>query len=212
MRIRAMVFAVLFAAICAKPAKAQTPTQERLQQAQASHDTFFDSKENQTLSGCSDEAWALMRYEVDLIHLRKTGPPTTAQEAMDKQTTMYHCDQQAAKAHDVVWKMLLSLFRMQEQGVDFVQEIRKQLEYLERLRYIRELVADAKAKIYEDHLFNSLDQLQARYDNLVARYNTLADSLATVPLPSNYERPRRLQCVATSNHLGEWSTITTDCQ
>jgi hypothetical protein len=62
------------------------------------------------------------------------------------------------------------------------------------------------------HLFDSNEQLQARYDRLVARYNALADSLATVRLQSNYERPRRLHCETTSNHLGQWSTITTDCQ
>jgi len=40
-------------------AAAQTPTQEQIQQAQVSHDRFFDSTENKNLSRCSDEAWTI---------------------------------------------------------------------------------------------------------------------------------------------------------
>jgi predicted transcriptional regulator len=209
MRIKAIVAAVLFAAI---GAKAQAPTQEQINQAVTAQHDFFDSKTNQTLSRCSDEAWALMRYEGELTLLGKKGPQTTAQEVRDKQSTIDKCKGQASKGYDDLWSAIASMLKMQEQGGDLVHEIREQLRYLETLGYVRTLAGGASEKILRDHLYDSHDRLQARYDKLVARYNALADSLAAVPLPSNYERPRRLHCETTSNHLGEWSTITTDCQ
>ena len=91
-------------------------------------------------------------------------------------------------------------------------EIREQFKYLLTLRETQRFAKSASDKIFRDYLEDSYDNLEDRYRKLEARYNALTDSLATLPLPSSYERPRRLHCETTSNHLGEWSTITTDCQ
>jgi len=90
--------------------------------------------------------------------------------------------------------------------------ILEQLTYIETLRYLQELTDGASAKVLRDHLFDTNEQAQHRYSDLVDRYNALVDRLATAPLPSNYQRPTRLRCETTSNHLGEWSTITTVCK
>jgi len=209
MRIRAIVVVGLFAAICAN---AQAPTQEQINQALIAQHDFFDNKTNQTLSRCSDKAWALMRYEGELTLLGKKGPQTTAQEVMEKQSSIDKCKDQAAEGSGDLWSTIASMLKMQEQGGDFVNELREQLKCLEKLSLIQTLAGRASEKIFRDHLYDSQDQLQARYDKLVPRYNAIADSLAAVPLPSTYERPRRLHCETTNNRLGEWSTITTDCQ
>jgi predicted transcriptional regulator len=203
------VAAVLFVAI---GARAQGPTSAQIDRAVTAQHTFFDDQSNRTLSRCSNEAWALMRYEGELALSKKKGSETTAQEVMDKQTSLDECKSQAAAGYDDILTSIASMLKMQEQGGNFVHEIREQLKYLETLNYIQALAEGASEKILRDYLYDSHDELQARYEKLVGRYNALAEGLATVPLPSNYERPRRLHCETTSNHLGEWSTITTNCQ
>jgi hypothetical protein len=200
---------ILLAAI---GAEAQTLTTEQINQAVTTQRAFFDSKTNQTLSTCSDGAWSLIRYESELNLTGKKGPETTAQEVMDKRRIIDDCKSGATRGYNDLWNAVASMLKMQGHGGDFVSEIQKQLGYLETLSYIQTLAEGASEKIFRDYLYASHDQLQTRYDRLVTRYNALAESLASVPLPSSYQRPTQLHCATTSNHLGEWSTITTDCQ
>jgi hypothetical protein len=192
-------------------AAAQAPTQEQIQRAQASRDRFFDSKENQTLSRCSDEAWTIIRQQEQLRLLGKNAPRVESTEVLRTQSTVDACRDQAAKSYDDVWNTLATLLHG-ELSNDDTPFVREQLAYLEKLRQVQEFAANASEKVLSDYLFDANEQLQSKFDRLANRYNALVDQLATVPLPSSYQRPARLHCETTSNHLGEWSTITTDCQ
>ncbi len=192
-------------------AAAQAPTQEQIQEAQVSHDGFFDSKENQTLSNCSDEAWAIIRQQEELVLLGKNGPPIPSTEVTRTQSTIDECRDQAAHSYDGVWHVLATMLHG-ELSTDDTQLVRQQLLYLETLRQVQQFADQALAKVLSDYLFDSNEQLQSKFSGLADRYNALVDQLATLPMPSNYQRPARLHCETTSNHLGEWSTITTDCQ
>jgi len=193
--------------------KAQTPTQQQVQQALASNKAFFDSKQNQVLSGCSIESWRLIRQENELSVIAKEGPRVTADEVTIKQNLIDECRKQAAKAYGNVFDTLIMLLKPNNSQTDNLSHlILEQLTYIETLRYLQELTDGASAKVLRDHLFDTNEQAQHRYSDLVDRYNALVDRLATAPLPSNYQRPTRLRCETTSNHLGEWSTITTVCK
>lgn len=192
-------------------ANAQAPTQEQIQQAQASHDRFFDSKDNQTLSRCSDEAWTIIRQQEELRLLGKNGPWVPSADVMRKQSTIDECRYQATKSYDDVWNTLASLLHGELSNENTLL-VREQLKYLEKLRQVQEFAEAASEKVLSDYLFDSNEQAQSRFDRLADRYNALVDQLATVQLPSSYQRPARLHCETTSNHLGEWSTITTECQ
>jgi hypothetical protein len=128
-----------------------------------------------------------------------------------KQSTIDSCRDQATKSYDYVWNTLATLLHG-ELSNDDTRLVREQLGYLEKLRQVQEFAAAASEKALSDYLFDSKEQLQDRFDKLANRYNALVDQLATVPLPSSYQRPARLHCETTSNHLGEWSTITTECE
>ncbi len=199
---------VLLAAI---GASAQAPTQDQIQQAQASQDRFFDNKENQTLSRCSNEAWAVIRQQEDLRLQGKNGPRVQSTEVLRMQSTIDACGDQAAKSYDDIWNTLAMLLRG-ELSNDDTRLVREQLAYLEKLRRVQEFAASASEKVLSDYLFDANQQLQSKFERLANRYNALVDQLATAPLPSSYQRPARLHCETTSNHLGEWSTITTDCE
>jgi hypothetical protein len=192
-------------------ATAQAPTHAQIEQAQASHDRFFNNKENQTLSNCSDEAWGIIRHQGDLSLLGKNGPLIPSTEVTRTQTTIDECRGQAVKSYDSVWNALATLLHG-KLSPDDTQLVRQQLLYLETLRQVQEFATEASDKVLSDYLFASNEQLQSRYNGLANRYNDLVGQLATVPLPSSYQRPARLHCETTNNHLGEWSTITTDCQ
>jgi hypothetical protein len=201
---------ILLAAIATK---AQTPTQQQLQQALASNNAFFDSKQNQVLSQCSNEGWRLIRQENELITLSRQGTHSTASDVTIQENLIDECRKQAAKAYDDVFNTLVMLLKSSNSQSDNLSHlILEQLRYIETLRYFQELTDGASAKVLRDHLFDTNQQVQHRYDGLVDRYNSLVDRLASAPLPANYQRPTRLRCESTSNHLGEWSTVTTVCE
>jgi len=203
---------VLGLAACILPVAAQAPSNEQIGQAVAANKAFFADNANRVLSRCSDEAWTLIRYESELTLLGEKGPKTTPQEVLDKQNTIDKCGDQTAEGYSDVWITIASMLKMQAEGGDLVNEIRHQLKYLETLRQVQTLAGRASNKIFRDHLYDAHDDFQERYNKLAARYNAVVDSLTAVPLPSNYQHPQRLHCETTSNHLGEWSTVTTDCQ
>jgi hypothetical protein len=192
-------------------ATAQTATQDEVKQAQAFQDRFFDSKENQTLSRCSDEAWAMIRQQTELRLLAKNGPRLPSTEVTRTQSTIDECRDQAAKSYDDVWNTLATLLRGEMSNED-TRLVRKQLTYLENLRQVQSFADDASAKVLSDYLFDSNEQLQSRFEKLAERYNALVDQFATVLMPPTYQRPARLHCETTTNHLGTWSTISTDCE
>jgi hypothetical protein len=183
-------------------ATAQAPTQEQIQQAQASRDRFFDSKENKTLSRCSDEGWTIIRQQEELRLQGKNGPSVQFTEVLRTQRTIDACRDQAAKSYDDVWNTLATLLHG-ELSNDDTRLVREQLAYLENLRQIQEFADGAAEKVLSDYLFHANEQLQSKFDRLADRYNALVDQLATVPMPSSYQRPARLHCETTSNHLGE---------
>jgi hypothetical protein len=208
--IAVMVFAALSAAGPAA-AQAPTPTQEQIQQGLASNAQFFSSAENQTLSGCNDEAWTMIRHEEELILRGQDQQGLSPDDVTRMQRTMDECHEEAEKALSGVWDVVTTLLHGQVSNED-AQEVRQEMVYLLKLQRILWDAGQASEKVLTDYLFDSKEQLRSRFVSLANRYNSLVDQLAPVPLPSNFERPAPLHCETTSNNLGQWSTITTDCR
>jgi hypothetical protein len=208
MKMLALSVLALFATI---DADAQATTPGQIQQAEASLNRFFDSKLNQTLSRCSDQAWSIIRRQTELRLQGKNGPSTESAEVLQMQDTIDLCRNQAAEAYEDVWKTLSTLLH-DDFSHDDTHVVREQLTYLEILRQVQEHATDASEKVLSDYLFAANEKLQSKFERLANRYNALVDQVATAPLPSSYQRPARLHCETTSNHLGEWSTLTTDCE
>jgi hypothetical protein len=208
--IAVMVFAALFA-IRPAAAQAPTPTPEQVQQALASNARFFSSTENQTMAGCSDEAWTMIRQEQELMLRGQDQQGLSPDDVTRMQGIMDKCHEEAEKASSGVWDVVATLLHGQVSNED-AQEVRQELVYLLTLQRVVKYADEASEKVLTDYLFDSKEQLRSRFVSLANRYNSLVDQLAPVPLPSNFERPAPLHCETTSNHLGEWSTITTDCR
>jgi hypothetical protein len=211
--IAVMIFA---ASLAATPAAAQapTPTPEHVQQGLAE---FFSSTENQKLSRCSDEAWTMIRQEQELIARAQDQHGLSPDDLTRMQTTMDECREQAENTLSDEWKALTDLLK----GEDIFSSVPDDqarvmvlhdLPAILTLERIARYAEEASEKVLTDYLFDSKEQLRSHFVSLANRYNSLVDQLAPVPLPSNFERPAPLHCETTSNNLGQWSTITTDCR
>jgi len=126
---------------------------QTVQDAVRQNAAFFDSKENYSMSGCSEETWALMRRENDFVIRREDGPQATARHVNDMEDSLSECERLARNAAGETFDAIYSMLKMQKQGGDFVDLILSQMRNLLVLQRIEQLASEASHKVLLDYLF-----------------------------------------------------------
>jgi hypothetical protein len=147
----------------------------------------------------------------DIGRASKKGPRTTADEVMARAAILDECAKRSGEAYDDVFRTLVLLTKGAQDNKTS-KLILEQLKYADTLGFFRTLIDGASKKLISDHLFAANEELQGKLTRLTDRYNAVVDSLSSVSLPISYQKPARLTCKSTSNHLGVWSTLMTTCE
>jgi hypothetical protein len=213
------------AAICTK---AQTPMTPALRvEALKTMDDFFNDLHNLALSGCDQPTWTVI-YQTKRTEMQGELSPSSFDDDMSRVDQIMRCFHTASDKELAMFKELfhglgedgkgLAIFgdpsapdtsAIRPMALNILANWRKNISLLQDYVNLQQIVsfAEEASQTYLDHAS------EARYRNLVARYNALANSLANVRLAQGSSfaiQPRPLHCDASSNPYTHVTQM--DCQ
>jgi len=182
-----IVLAMLAVTVFALASRAQAPSAADVDNALAKADAFFEDRTNQTLAGCSDEAWAITRQESLSALNGKNGPKISDDDVLRKQKLLDACSASIEGHMTDLWGAVASMLNMEKDADNgkFTDDIKSQLRYYEVLRLADTEVSSAISKLLTDRLFDALAESRANYKGLVDRFNLVVTAPIYRTVPPN---------------------------